>query len=187
MNEMRKLMEAVKKNLIEDWDDEEEFDEEDEHYDMANAEIEKFKGRKIFVTDLYDGDIYGILGNKHGPRFMISAPMWRGDVAPQNVTADEIEVHSPSFDLNSRDEELLRRWYMETTMDESVESVDEDFGTAPGVREITNKLHEEMDEQILDPRAVADACLKYMSESDVAEMARINELLPYYEDDEEDY
>lgn len=43
-------------------------------------------------------------------------------------------------------------------------------------RKITNKLHELMDDQVLDPRAVADAALIYMSEADVADMARTNEL-----------
>ena len=40
-------------------------------------------------------------------------------------------------------------------------------------------------EGILDPRAVADAALKYLSESDVANMARTNELI--YDDDEDDF
>lgn len=53
------------------------------------------------------------------------------------------------------------------------------------VRRTTNKLHELMDEGVLDPRAVADACLCYMSESQVHDMARCNEL--YLEEwDEED-
>ena len=65
---------------------------------------------------------------------------------------------------------------------ETIVKIDEDFGNAPDVRKATNKLHELMDEQMLDPRAVADAALKYMSEDDVAEMSRINELV-YDEDD----
>ena len=54
-----------------------------------------------------------------------------------------------------------------------------------GVREVTIKLHEYMDEGMLDPRVVADAALTYMSEADVAEMARINELI--WDDDDDDY
>ena len=60
------------------------------------------------------------------------------------------------------------------------------FSLHQDVRGITNKLHEHMDEGILDPRAVADAALAYMSESDVADMARSNELIPD-EDEDEDY
>jgi len=71
---------------------------------------------------------------------------------------------------------------------ESIEKINENYGgghyNAPDVRKMTNKLHEMMDEQMLDPRAVADAALKYMSEDDVADMARINELI--YDDDDFD-
>ena len=55
--------------------------------------------------------------------------------------------------------------------------IDEDHYNAPDTRKITNKLHELMDEQMLDPRAVADAALTYMSEADVADMAHSNELI----------
>ena len=60
------------------------------------------------------------------------------------------------------------------------------FSPHQDVRVITNKLHEHMDEGILDPRAVADAALAYMSEFDIADMARSNELIRD-EDEEEDY
>ncbi len=105
MNEMRKLMESIK--LIEDFDDE-------EHYSMKYADVEKFQGRKIIITDLYDGDVYGILDTKHGPRFMLSAPLWRGDVGPGEVDLDEIDVSSPSFDINRDDEAFLKEWYLES-------------------------------------------------------------------------
>jgi hypothetical protein len=44
-------------------------------------------------------------------------------------------------------------------------------------RKITNKLHQLMDDGTIDARAVADAALIYFSEQDIAEMARVNELL----------
>lgn len=50
------------------------------------------------------------------------------------------------------------------------------------VRDTTNALHVMMDEGVLDPRQVADACLKYMSEDDVADMAHANEF-PTSEDE----
>ena len=53
------------------------------------------------------------------------------------------------------------------------------------VRKVTSRLFELMDEGALDPRAVAEACLVYMSEADVADMARTNELYEDEEDDEE--
>jgi len=52
-------------------------------------------------------------------------------------------------------------------------------------RKITNKLLEMVEEGVLDPQALAEACLLYMSESDVADMAHINELI-FEEEDEED-
>ena len=42
-------------------------------------------------------------------------------------------------------------------------------------REATNKILELIDEGILDRDIVIMACLKYMSESDVADMAHCNE------------
>lgn len=42
-------------------------------------------------------------------------------------------------------------------------------------RQVTNRILEELEEGILDPDTVIMACLKYMSEDDVADMAHINE------------
>lgn len=50
-------------------------------------------------------------------------------------------------------------------------------------REATNKILEMVEEQALDPKAVVMMCLKWMSEDDVAEMAKANEL---FEEDEEE-
>jgi hypothetical protein len=50
-------------------------------------------------------------------------------------------------------------------------------------REVTNRLLEMVEEGLLDRDAVIMACLKYMSEDDVADMARANEFL--MDDDEE--
>lgn len=52
------------------------------------------------------------------------------------------------------------------------------------MRATTNKIIEMIDEQILDPRDVVIMCLKYMSEDDVEDMAKANEL--FYEEDEEE-
>lgn len=51
-------------------------------------------------------------------------------------------------------------------------------------REITNKLLEMVDEGMLDARTLALACLKYMSEDDVKDMAQANEFLEEEEDEE---
>lgn len=56
-------------------------------------------------------------------------------------------------------------------------------------REITNKLLEMIDGGVLDARALALACLKYMSEDDVEDMAVANEFIPDsndYEDEEDE-
>lgn len=45
-------------------------------------------------------------------------------------------------------------------------------------RKITNRLFELLDEGVLDPQFLIACCLNYMSESDIEDMARINEMLP---------
>jgi hypothetical protein len=53
-------------------------------------------------------------------------------------------------------------------------------------RKVTNQLLQLVENGILDPRAVMEACLIYMSEADVADMAHCNELLDYNDDEDED-
>lgn len=58
-----------------------------------------------------------------------------------------------------------------------------------GVRYYTNKLLELVDEGVIDPRELASACLRYMSEDDVRDMYEsegYDELDGEEEDDEED-
>ncbi len=50
-------------------------------------------------------------------------------------------------------------------------------------RKVTNQLLQLVEDGILDPRAVMEACLIYMSEADVAEMAHCNELLDEEEEE----
>ena len=50
-------------------------------------------------------------------------------------------------------------------------------------RKVTCQLLERVDEGVIDPKVLLEACLSYMSESDVADMARINDFL---EDEEEE-
>lgn len=51
------------------------------------------------------------------------------------------------------------------------------------MREATNKLIDMMDEGLISAQAVADMCLAYMSEDDVADMMRANDII---DEDEED-
>ena len=53
-------------------------------------------------------------------------------------------------------------------------------------RKVTNKLLELIEEGVLDPQMVINACLCYMSEDDVADMAHANELLEEEEEEEEE-
>jgi len=53
-------------------------------------------------------------------------------------------------------------------------------------RKVTNQLLEMIEDGILDPQTVLEACLSYMSEADVADMARANELLEEEEEDEDE-
>ena len=52
-------------------------------------------------------------------------------------------------------------------------------------RRITNQLLEMIEEGALDPQTLAEACLKYMSESDVADMAHVNEFIVEEEDEDD--
>ena len=53
-------------------------------------------------------------------------------------------------------------------------------------REYTTKLLEMMDEGLISAEAVAEMALAYMSEDDVKDMVRSNDLMPWLEDDEDD-
>ena len=54
------------------------------------------------------------------------------------------------------------------------------------VREATCKMLDMMDEGLLDPRAVADMCLSWMSESSVHEMMLANDLVEDEAEEDED-
>ena len=54
------------------------------------------------------------------------------------------------------------------------------------VRKITCKLLEQADEGMLSWQTLAECALRYMSEDEVAEMARANELLDDDEEEDED-
>ena len=55
------------------------------------------------------------------------------------------------------------------------------------MREATNKILEMVEEGLIDKDYLILACLKYMSEDSVADMARINELTFEDEKDEEEW
>jgi len=52
-------------------------------------------------------------------------------------------------------------------------------------RKVTCQLLDMMDQGAIDPKALVEMCLQYMSEADVADMARSNDLL-LDEEEEED-
>ncbi len=78
-----------------------------EHYKKKGAEKQKFEGRTIVVTDLYDGDVFGFLGHK---RFVVSSPLWRGEEGPGHVDEDEVEVSDVDNSLSSKEVAFLKRW-----------------------------------------------------------------------------
>ena len=53
------------------------------------------------------------------------------------------------------------------------------------MRKYANMVLDMMDEGVIDPKAVAEMCLAYMSEAEVEDMCRDNDLLP--EEDEYDF
>ena len=57
---------------------------------------------------------------------------------------------------------------------------------SPKSREFTNKILEAVEEGMLDKDTVIMACLKYMSEDQVRDMAEANCFFEHEEDEEED-
>ncbi len=55
------------------------------------------------------------------------------------------------------------------------------------MRDATNRILELVEEGLLDRDTVIMACLKYMSEDDVADMAHANEFFLYEDEEDEDY
>jgi len=53
------------------------------------------------------------------------------------------------------------------------------------VREWTTRVMDGMDSGLLDPREIADMCLNYMSEDDVEDMCRANDLKEFLTPEEE--
>ena len=53
-------------------------------------------------------------------------------------------------------------------------------------RKTTNKILDLIDQGVFDKDMIIAACLKYMSESDVSDMARINGLFEHEDEDEVD-
>ncbi len=54
------------------------------------------------------------------------------------------------------------------------------------VRPATNRLIDMMDEGLIDARAVADMALSWLSEHDVAEMMKANDIIEQDEDEDEE-
>ena len=59
------------------------------------------------------------------------------------------------------------------------------FNSYAKIRPATTKMIEMMDEGMIDPRAVADMCLSWLSESSVHEMMLANDLVEDEAEDEE--
>jgi hypothetical protein len=57
----------------------------------------------------------------------------------------------------------------------------------PKSREYTNKILDAIEAEMLDKDMVIMACLKYMSEQQVKDMAEANEFFAYEDEEDEDY
>lgn len=68
---------------------------------------------------------------------------------------------------------ILNESYQDVQFEPEINEIDAD------TRKMTNELHRMMDEGEIDPRAVADAALIYMSKDDVEEMMHANEMVPF--------
>ena len=51
-------------------------------------------------------------------------------------------------------------------------------------RAYTSMVLDMMDEGVMDPKAIAEMCLAYMSEAEVKDMCRANDILPEEDEDE---
>ena len=58
--------------------------------------------------------------------------------------------------------------------------------TYASVRPATSKLLDMMDEGLIDARTVADMALSWLSESDVADMMRANDIIDEEEEEDEE-
>jgi len=56
---------------------------------------------------------------------------------------------------------------------------------ATNKRKVTYKILDMIEEGLLDPRDIAEACLVYMSEANVVDMTRCNDLDLNFEEEEE--
>ena len=54
------------------------------------------------------------------------------------------------------------------------------------VRETTNKLLEMIEEDLIDPKEVVMMCLKWMSEEEVTQMCKENDVFWIYEEEEQE-
>jgi len=61
------------------------------------------------------------------------------------------------------------------------------FNSYAKIRPATTRMLDMMDEGLLDPRAVAEMCLSWLSESSVHEMMLANDLVEDEADEEEEW
>ena len=61
------------------------------------------------------------------------------------------------------------------------------FNSYAKIRPATTRMLEMMDEGMIDPRAVADMCLSWLSESSVHEMMLANDLVEDEAEEEEEW
>ena len=149
MNEMRKLMEALNK---------------------IGEEIKSgIPGGRPFI-DLSgpDGNAFVIMGRAKQYAKELGLD---GDAIVAEMKQGDYENLLKIFDSYFGD-------YVDLYRGDSEENIDEEFGIAPGVRQATNRLYKLMDEEMIDPRVVADAAIHYMSEDDVKDMVRSEGFFP---------
>lgn len=170
MNNMRKLMEAVTSNQInEGWDP---GAIADAIYAEYNTEGSPLQAAGNNSNEFYRAIIYAYADGTglFNARAIDGSEIWHSIVSSlednfaQHVTADD---------------------YKRAEMGEAFGDDPDPYSSVRSARKATMALHDAMDEGMADPRAVADACLRYMSEADVADMAENEGLL--YDEWEDDY
>ena len=109
---------------------------------------------------------------------------WGINESARDFEDDDDLTDAPYNDFDADYEDTLR------PEDDRLGHNDPDRGneelTERDVREVTNRIYQEMQEGIMDPMEVASAALSYMSEYDVASMANANDWFQLGDADDDD-
>lgn len=106
---------------------------------------------------------------------------------PLVESVETVEEAKPDFldiDKDGDKEESMKKAANDAKKVDEADETLEESDIEESVRDATDRIYDMMDEGILDAETVVTACLKYMSEDEVADMAQANE---FFYDEEDAY